>query len=113
MATYPLEQISKVVISFYQTATQDILIGYLFRDLDFNTHIPHIINFWDKVLNKESPIHPGMLKSFIGKHERLNLKRAQIDRWVLLFVNNLEKLETSEQLKKTWLAKIDQLKTSL
>jgi truncated hemoglobin YjbI len=86
------EWIQLVVEKFYSIATQDVMIGYHFRNIhDFKSHIPRIVSFWEiQILGKSTyPIHPPF--DLIKAHRSLGIKKGEIGRWLTLFKNVLEK----------------------
>jgi len=101
--------IEKMVDKFYQTAIQDILIGYHFKKIpDFSTHLPRIYAFWRKILlNEPSEMFNSI--DLMRAHLPLNIKKAEVRRWGMLFKEVLEQNLTQDlQLKKNWQNKIDE-----
>lgn len=98
-----MQLIEKIVVTFYQKATTDTLIGYHFRKIQksssknplypqieqFSEHIPRIIKFWRQQLNllekKERPLPFDIL----NVHRKLKVRKGEINRWVLLFEETL------------------------
>lgn len=99
-----------IVTSFYQKATQDILIGYHFRNItDFDEHLPHIADFWNMQINGVMPKDKQF--ELLSKHLALNLLPGHLNRWIVLFHETLseylkQNLITQQQLD-IWLAKIE------
>jgi len=104
------ELVSKIIISFYEKARKDVLIGYHFRHIqDFETHIPRIISFWEvQLLGKtESKIFPPF--DLFNVHTPLNIKPGELGRWMVLFKKTLdEEFEDVQEteLKQRWLEKL-------
>jgi truncated hemoglobin YjbI len=92
--------IEQIIIPFYQRVTTDFFIGFFFKDLDFNRHIPKICLFWEHVLNHQ--LTPKLEQRFILTHQPFNLKRAQVDRWVKLFFEQIEQSHLSQHQNKQW-----------
>ena len=112
--------ITDIIQSFYAKAKDDIIIGFHFRNIeDFHTHIPHIVNFWEvQLLGKHFPKHlPKHLdeKPFdiINKHIALQFNQGQLDRWVKLFIDNMNEFEIQSSDKEIWIEKINFFKQKL
>ena len=95
--------LNHVVSEFYEQAKTDFLIGYHFRHIkDFDTHIPKIQRFWQLILLPLSPeekkkiTQQGVPKNIIHSHEYLKIKKGEVGRWMTLFKQTLQKIETNE-----------------
>lgn len=103
--------IEQVVVTFYQKATTDFLIGYHFRHIhDFDTHIPRIVDFWEihllpglHVSERAKKAEPFQL---INIHRPLIIKKGEVGRWIILFQQTLEETDQHE-LKEKWLSKLE------
>jgi truncated hemoglobin YjbI len=102
-----MQLIENVVVAFYKKATTDILIGYHFRKIQeskssdplypelnhFSEHIPRIITFWRQqlvlLLDDEKPTQFDLL----NVHRKLNIRRGELNRWVLLFKETLREIK--------------------
>jgi hemoglobin len=84
------EDLVLLVAKFYETATVDPLLKDTFDtfiDKDvWDVHIDKIINFWSMVTFKNNDYSGNMF----AKHIPMKLTIEQIDRWVELFILNLE-----------------------
>lgn len=100
--------IQKVVESFYEKAREDILLGYQFAKIkDFDEHIPRIIAFWEiQLLGKtQRPVSSPF--DLLNVHRPLNIKRGELDRWVVLFKKTLEECGVDELLMAEWMKRIE------
>ncbi len=109
MLSYPL--ILKVIETFYDTAKVDILIGYHFRIIDdFDEHIPRIADFWNLQLNGELNDRKHLPFDLLQKHLPLKINRGELDRWVKLFSENMEKSISRNEMtmdqKDLWMKKV-------
>lgn len=99
------EDIEKLVKSFYERATVDPLIGHYFKDvvtIDWNTHIPVIVSFWENILFKTGGYNGGMM----FKHMNLNylsaFRTSHFDRWLEIWKGTVDELfegANAEELK--------------
>lgn len=98
--------ILKVIISFYELATKDFIIGYHFRNIqNFDEHIPHIARFWQIQL-LGAPTR-GESFDLIKKHLPLMINQGQLARWIFLFKQNLDQYELSDKDKNIWINKVE------
>lgn len=118
MSNSPKEKIDeqlilKIITSFYELATNDVLIGYHFRNIqDFDQHLPHIAAFWSIQLNSATTL-PHASFDLMKAHQPLGIKPGELDRWVKLFKGNLDKFELDDDQKNEWLNKVDFFKEKL
>lgn len=85
------EDLELLLGEFYQVATKDDEIGHHFIDLDLKTHLPTIVNFWEKILFGK-PIYFG---NPLAVHKILNEKSPLLlehfDRWIVIFNGMIDK----------------------
>jgi len=109
MNEIPFQKILDVTTSFYDKAKVDFMIGYHFRIIDnFEEHIPKISRFWYLQLNKKFYLEKKELFNIIHSHMKLNIKKAELGRWIVLFHQTLEKEDIELQL--LWKEKIENFK---
>ncbi len=84
--------IHELLTEFYKIVIDDAEIGHHFVDLDFNTHLPIITDFWEKVLFDE-PVYFG---NPMAVHQELNnkspLKFEHFVRWIEIFGQSVDRL---------------------
>lgn len=78
--------VDQLVHSFYDQAIQDELLAPHFEEVNFDEHMPRMVDFWCLLLLDE----PGYSANVIQKHVGMQLEKAHFDRWVNLFIQNLE-----------------------
>lgn len=101
-------QIETIIFEFYKKATKDLLIGYHFKKIkNFEEHIPHIAIFWFNRLTDQEKLASAKPFSIIQAHQPLGIKVGEVDRWVVLFKENLQSFKLEEKLKQKWLKDID------
>ena len=114
--------IKEVVFEFYKKATSDFLIGYQFRKIQehsgedplkppieaFKEHLPRIENFWRVQLLGENI--QGEPFDLIYIHQKLNIKKGELGRWIHLFQETLleqqKKYDMDDSFTETWLKKV-------
>jgi truncated hemoglobin YjbI len=109
------KEIHSVIEKFYSKAVVDPIIGFHFRKIQefegvdplrppieaFAQHIPRITNFWRMQLLDEKNLEEIPF-NLIKTHEYLGLKRGQIDRWLMLFIETINESNFDESFKELW-----------
>ena len=87
---------------FYKTATKDLEIGHHFDDLDLESHLPVIVDFWEKVLFGKQVYFNNPLVVHQMLHDKNPLKPEHFRRWIEIFSATIDKFfdgETAENAK--------------
>lgn len=107
--------IFKIIHSFYDVARKDILIGYHFNGIeDFDTHIERITRFWFLQLNGKVLAKEDLPYKLLEVHQVLPIKRGEVDRWMLLFKQNIDLYsEVSDEDKALWLNKAEKMRDKI
>ena len=118
MLTINYQTILNIVVRFYDKATEDVWIGFHFRNIeDFSSHLPRIADFWQLQLTGKILHKTSLPFKFFEVHEVMPILPGQIDRWVVLFSQTLNEAqarsEISEEEKKFWLEKINHFASKL
>lgn len=96
--------IHKTVEDFYALATTDFLIGHQFRKIQshegvdplrppleaFRHHLPRINKFWELQLLGLRPQEGFQAFDLIGVHQKLQIRKGELGRWVKLFEEVLD-----------------------
>lgn len=112
--------ITDIVLSFYIKATTDFLIGYQFRKIQtkegvnpllppieaFSEHLPRIEKFWRIILSGEK-LADSKPFNLIDVHRELRIRKGELGRWVMLFIETLDESEIDPELKDDWVKKIN------
>ncbi len=97
--------IENIVFNFYLKATKDGIIGHFFTQIDnFDEHIPRIARFWYYHLNGKKMKKERF--EFLPVHNKLDIRKPHLGRWVILFVEGLSNIE-NDDIKKKWEKKIN------
>lgn len=76
---------------FYEIAPVDAEIGHHFTDIDLASHLPVIVDFWEKMLFG-TPVYFGNPLFVHQKlHEKFPLKLEHFQRWVAIFSETVDK----------------------
>ena len=82
------EDIVKLVDSFYESILSDDLLNPYFKNLNFEHHLPKMVDFWAFVLLDES----GYTTDVTEKHLKMKIGKEHFDRWIELFNTATNKL---------------------
>jgi len=90
------EDLEFLLTGFYEVATKDKQIGHHFAELDLVSHLPVIVDFWEKILFGK-PVYFG---NPLLIHQKLNeifpLKSEHFERWLEIFSQTVDKFFTGE-----------------
>jgi hemoglobin len=79
------EDIELLLTRFYDVAIVDDRIGHHFAELDLRTHLPVIVDFWEKVLFGKNIYFGNPLFVHQKLHEKHPLKLEHFQHWVAIF----------------------------
>jgi len=79
------EDIELLLTRFYDVAIVDAEIGHHFAELDLVTHLPVIVDFWEKVLFGKNIYFGNPLFVHQKLHEKHPLKLEHFQHWVAIF----------------------------
>jgi len=96
------ELIFIVIESFYKKATSDIMLGYHFAHFNdpevLGPHLERITGFWEMQLTgKVSKPIEGKQFQLLFTHLQLGIKRGELGRWIMLFHETLDEMESEFQ----------------
>lgn len=70
-----------LVDAFYDKVVKDDVLSPFFKHLNFDKHLPKMVDFWEFVLLDKA----GYTTDVTQKHAHMRLKQEHFDRWLLLF----------------------------
>jgi len=85
--------IETVLVSFYQKAFTDNLIGRFFTEvvpLDPTTHLPVITDFWEAVIFNTHSYRKNVMEIHQHIHQLSSIKKQHLDRWVQIFTITID-----------------------
>jgi len=86
------EDLENLLNEFYNVDKRDEEIGHHFAKLNLETHLPIIVNFWEKVLFGK----PTYFGNPLAVHQKLNekspLKLEHFQRWIEIFERTVDEL---------------------
>ena len=86
------QDIEHLLKDFYSVAMADRKIGHHFDELDLESHLPVITDFWEKVLFGRPVYFNNPLAVHQRLYERAPLLPEHFDRWVGIFAACVDRL---------------------
>jgi hemoglobin len=80
-----------LLTEFYKIATTDAEIGHHFAGLDLTTHLPVIVDFWEKVMFGKQVYFGNPLFVHQKLNEKSPLELEHFRRWVKIFSQTIDK----------------------
>lgn len=80
-----------LLAEFYKIAMKDGEIGHHFTSLDLESHLPIIVDFWEKILFKKPVYFGNPLVVHKALHKKSPLTKRHFQRWVAIFSETIEK----------------------
>jgi hemoglobin len=84
------EDIELLLTRFYDVAIDDAEIGHHFAGLDLKSHLPVIVDFWEKVLFGRNVYFGNPLFIHQKLHEKSPLTLEHFQRWVAIFSDTVD-----------------------
>ena len=87
------DKVEQFVDSFYQRVLADPRLAPIFLDvaaIDLDVHLPHIRNYWCKLLLGESSYRRHTMNIHRALHAQQPLEEADFQRWLALFKATLD-----------------------
>ena len=85
-----------LVDQFYGKVLEDAVLSPFFKQLDFQRHLPKMVDFWEFVLLDAS----GYTTDVTKVHMHMRLQKDQFDRWIQLFNETVDGLFVGEKAQK-------------
>ena len=79
--------VEKMVNLFYDKVMKDSLLAPFFKNLNFERHLPKMVDFWAFVLLDEV----GYSTNVTEKHMKMALSKDHFAQWLLIFNDTIDK----------------------
>lgn len=89
------EDVVFFVDQFYNKIMKDELLSPFFKNLNLESHLPKMVNFWSFVLLDEV----GYTTNVTDKHLNMKLDKLHFDQWIMLFNETLDTLFKGEKVE--------------
>lgn len=97
------EDLEKLLTEFYSVVMTDDKIGHYFTrvaELDLETHLPIIVDFWEKVLFGKPVYFRNPMTVHHQLHEKSPFEKEHFDRWMEIFTATINHLFLGEIANK-------------
>jgi hemoglobin len=87
------QRIESLVDAFYRELLADPVLAPIFIDtaaIDLSVHLPHIKDYWCKLLLGETDYRRHTMNIHRALHDKRPLESADFERWLALFVATVE-----------------------
>ena len=84
--------VDHLIRTFYTAVRPDPVIGQFFFELDWDTHIPRIVSFWNMVLFGDGEYQGEPMTAHARLHQRIPMEQTHFDRWLELFTATIDAL---------------------
>ena len=82
------DDIQFLVESFYDKVVKDDLLSPFFKYMNFDKHLPKMVDFWEFVLLDKA----GYTTDVTARHSHMRLEQEHFDRWLALFNETVDTL---------------------
>ena len=86
------EDVTRLISTFYTRVRPDPVIGHFFTEMDFDTHIPRIVSFWNMILFGDRSFQGDPITAHQKLNARLPMEQLHFDRWIMLFQGTVDDL---------------------
>ena len=96
-------QIERFIDAFYQRLLQDDQLAPIFLEVaqvDLAVHLPHIKDYWCKLLLGESGYQRHTMNIHRALHSKRPLKPSDFERWLELFFDTLDEGFSGEKTER-------------
>ena len=96
------QDLESLLTAFYLVATKDKEIGHHFNNLDLETHLQIIVDFWEKILFGKQVYFGNPLQIHRQLNEKSPLKLEHFQKWFEIFSATIDEMfagETAESAK--------------
>jgi hemoglobin len=86
-------RIGQFVDAFYRDLLADPVLAPIFIDtaaVDLSVHLPHIKDYWCKLLLGEADYHRHTMNIHRELHHKRPLEPADFERWLALFISTVD-----------------------
>jgi hemoglobin len=93
------EDITKLIIQFYEQVKKDSTIGFIFNEvvnMNWEVHIPIIVDFWETILLDNPVYKKNAMEIHYDLNKRIPLQQKHFSQWLLLFYSSVDNLFTGK-----------------
>jgi len=89
------EDISQLIIQFYEQVKKDDTIGFIFNDvvrINWEHHIPLIVDFWETILLDNPVYKKNAMEVHYDLNKKVPLLKEHFCQWLVLFCSTVDDL---------------------
>lgn len=100
------EDLRTLVDAFYRQVAVDDQLGFIFEKIaavDWDSHLPKMVDFWEKALFQKGPYRGNPLRTHLDLSEKTGMEKARFDHWLELFRSTIDAYfvgDRAEHLKR-------------
>lgn len=97
------EDIKLLVDTFYGKVQASPILGFIFDDIagvDWETHLPHMYNFWAGILFGENQFRGNPMLKHIILSKKTQMSDIQFAEWLRLFGETIDELFEGEKAEE-------------
>lgn len=94
------EDLAVLVDTFYERIREQPQLGPIFdqiAEVDWQTHLPKMVDFWEKALFRSGDYNGNPLRTHLNLSTRIALDRPLFDLWKQLFDSSVDELFQGER----------------
>ncbi len=87
--------IETLIVHFYERVQPDPVIGFIFSkvvDMDWESHIPVIVDFWETILLDNPVYKKNAMEVHYGLNKKIPLQKIHFETWLVLFNTTVDEL---------------------
>jgi hemoglobin len=87
------DDLSVLVHAFYDRIREEPQLGPIFdkiAEVDWQTHLPKMVGFWEKALFRSGEYNGNPLRTHLNLNTRVALDRPLFERWIQLFDSTVD-----------------------
>lgn len=97
------ERVAEFVDAFYVKVLKDVVLAPIFLDvaaIDLDVHLPHIKNYWAKLLLGDKQYQRHTMNIHRQLHGKRPLSEADFQRWLGLFLSTVDERFSGEKAER-------------
>lgn len=86
------EDIEKLIMHFYSKVRADEKISFLFKDINWQHHIPVIVDFWETIILDNPVYKKNAMEVHYDVNKKTPLIKDYFESWIALFLLSVDEL---------------------
>ncbi len=97
------EHLDRFIDAFYAKVLADSILAPIFLDVaavDLDVHLPHIRDYWAKLLLKDTNYQRHTMNIHRELHSKQNLTERDFKQWLALFVETVDEMYAGDNAER-------------